>query len=384
MSISARTHILFVEHKDSFGGGQVFLLNLVERLDGGQFACHVVSSLNPRLSAEMDQRGIDYSQISLGRIRKSGNPIIIAANIFWRIVPTVRLYRCVKKYGIRLICANDVYSFLSCLAAARIARLPILLIVHNISYPRSFFTSYIIKEASAIVAVSRSVKQHLIALEPGAEEKVRVICNGIELPAYRTSESALDVLRKSWNLPADHLLIGAVGRISKEKGLDYLIKAVPFVLKHHPSTRFVILGEGPEEMHLKQMCRELDVTETVIFAGFQKHVRDALRLVDIFVMPSLAEGMPLALLEAMSMEKPIVAAAVGGVLEILSHNETGLLISPADSEELTRAIVSLIENPEERKRLGHNARELVVKSFTSERMVGEYVDVLRSMLGNHQ
>jgi glycosyltransferase involved in cell wall biosynthesis len=144
------------------------------------------------------------------------------------------------------------------------------------------------------------------------------------------------------NLPKELLKIGFVGRLSREKGVDLLLEAFALLSRDRADAQLVLCGEGPLLDCLEARARDLDLFDRVVFAGFVNHVADVLEKMDIFVMPSLTEGMPMVLMEAMAANKKIVATRVGGMPEMLSAYERSALVAPGDRAQLKNAMVDVL------------------------------------------
>jgi glycosyltransferase involved in cell wall biosynthesis len=166
-------------------------------------------------------------------------------------------------------------------------------------------------------------------------------------------------------------VIGSVGSLHVRKGYQYLIEAVPLVLTELPGARFVLVGEGPERLRLEQLAAELGVAGRVQFLGQRTDVSAVLPEFDVFVLPSITEGMPNAVLEAMAAGIPVVASRVGGVPEIVQDGETGLLVEPESPSDLARSLVRLGRDAPLRLALTQRALAVVTSRFNPQREVDE-------------
>lgn len=165
-------------------------------------------------------------------------------------------------------------------------------------------------------------------------------------------------------------VLGYVGRLSVEKGLKYLLMACAALVASGVPLRALIVGEGPQRNELEEMSRQLGLGERIVFTGFKEEVAEWITCMDVFVLPSLTEGSPMALLEAMTFGAPVVATAVGGVPQIVQHGETGILVSPGKSEELESALLALFRDPAQRQALARNSLELARTRYSVERWIG--------------
>jgi glycosyltransferase involved in cell wall biosynthesis len=176
------------------------------------------------------------------------------------------------------------------------------------------------------------------------------------------------------------LVIGAVGRLSHEKGFDVMLQGVAEILREDDRARVVILGEGPERPALERLAENLGVADRVLLPGYRPQARNYLRLFDLFVLPSRTEGLPITLLEAMHAGVPVVATKVGGVPYVLDEGLGGGLVEPGDPRALTAAIRRSVEDRAFASTLAAHAAAQVQARFTSEAMARKYLDLYREVV----
>jgi glycosyltransferase involved in cell wall biosynthesis len=220
------------------------------------------------------------------------------------------------------------------------------------------------------VAVSDEVKQRL--LRAGVrEDKIHLVRNGIDL---RPFDSAPPSLRGSPPADGSHI-VGLVGRLSIEKGVDIFLHAAARVLVELPVTKFVVIGEGPDRDKLESLIDELKIRSNVSMLGRRDDMPSVYASLDIMVSASRREGLPMAILEGMASRRPIIATAVGAVPTVILDGRTGVLLPPQSAELLASAIATLLRNPIERDRLGSAARKLIEDEFSADRMTADYLRV---------
>jgi glycosyltransferase involved in cell wall biosynthesis len=228
----------------------------------------------------------------------------------------------------------------------------------------------VLRRYAAVVAVSDEVKQRL--LKAGVrEDKIHLVRNGIDL---RPFENAPPSLRNGF-AKGDPPIVGLVGRLSIEKGIDIFLQAATRVLLELPSTRFVIVGEGPDRDKLELLIDQLQIRQSARMLGRRDDMRSVYASLDIMVSASREEGLPMAILEGMASRLPVVATAVGEVPTIVLDGRTGILVPPKSPELLAAAIMTLLRNPDEQKRFGAAARKLVEDEFSAGRMTNDYLRV---------
>jgi glycosyltransferase involved in cell wall biosynthesis len=267
--------------------------------------------------------------------------------------------------------------------AARLAGLPAIVHEHFVDpaipgYQRGV-DSALAPWTDIGIAVSASVKQFMVKQRGLAESRVRVVYNGAPLAEFSPMEpAAASAERRRWNIPADSPLLLSVGRLDEQKGYRYFLDAVAQLRTAGRRVVAMLVGDGPQLEQLRAQCRTLGITDDVMFAGFQSDVRRLQAMADIQVFPSLWEGTPLTLFEAMAMRLPIVATWVDGLGEVLRDGETGRLVPPRDATALATAIAGLLDHPAQAKGLAMRAKEESRRydiQQTVERLQSVYVEL---------
>jgi glycosyltransferase involved in cell wall biosynthesis len=230
-----------------------------------------------------------------------------------------------------------------------------------------------------VIAISGPVREHLINDFRVNSSNVAYIPNGIDLAEFTILPSeARESLRERYNIKGGPIL-GIVARLSDVKGHVYLIKAFPQVLKKFPSARLVIVGEGPHEENLHGLVNLLELSQSVDFFKILNRTADLLPLFDVFVMPSLQEGLGLSVMEAQAAGLPVVVSNVGGLPDLVEHNRTGVLVKPQDPDALAQAIIGVLEHPAKAWDMGRSARMFIEKHFGSPQMVQKTRELYESV-----
>ncbi len=210
------------------------------------------------------------------------------------------------------------------------------------------------------------------------EQKVVIIHNSIDVSEVGKREFA--DIRHQYAVGKNKTIIGTVGRLSVEKGHRFLLEAAHKLCRKYDDVLFLIVGDGQEKQQLEEMATRLGLEENVIFTGWQDDPLSFIHSMDIFILPSLTEGLPNVLLEAAALSKPIVTTDVGGCGDIVTHEKTGLLIKAADSDQMHKALQTLLEKQQWREELGRQAYKKVKNEFSFtesvrryEQLVGEYI-----------
>ncbi len=227
-----------------------------------------------------------------------------------------------------------------------------------------------------VVAVSSDIEK-LLAQIYGAD---RVVCihNGIDLEAIHVTTQRSEQ-RKGWQIDDKAILIGTVGRLVPVKGHAILIEALGILHKSNPNVRLLLIGDGPLRGHLEAVVKRLGLEQAVIFAGHQAQAYDFINMMDIFVLPSLHEGIPMVLLEALALERPVIASRVGGIPEVVSHGTSGILVNPVNPEELAAGLKGLIQDRKKAEELGNAGRCRVEQEFDASLMAARTAAVYQSL-----
>lgn len=236
----------------------------------------------------------------------------------------------------------------------------------------------VISHWSHIVAVSEDVKNFLVDTVGISAEKVEVIPNGIDVDDYKLEQSEIDSCRAGLGCREGDFLICAVGNLYPIKGHSFLVEAMHSIVATQPTAKLVIAGRGDEQQHLQQLIDSLGITDNVKLLGFRDDVKSILSSSDLFVMPSLSEGLPLALLEAMASRVPVVVTDVGGMPQVIEHQRTGLVVPPSDSAGLRNSIATMMSDQAVANAMADAAyRELGV-SYSMVTMLRRYASLYRA------
>jgi glycosyltransferase involved in cell wall biosynthesis len=232
--------------------------------------------------------------------------------------------------------------------------------------------------ADRIIAVSAAVSDFTREFFPFVPaSRMLVIFNSIDVSRFHRSRGEEDI--REYGLEG-RMVIGFLGRLTEQKGLPYLLSAAAEIGRLYPEVLFMIVGDGDLGPQLREQAGRERLTN-VVFAGYQRDVPRFLSLFDVFVLPSLWEGLPVAVVEAMAAGKPVVATRVGGTPEAVVDGTTGYIVEPRSVPQLVGRLGDLIRNPELRRRLGRAGRERVMEYFSASTMVKRteelYLDLVK-------
>ena len=289
-----------------------------------------------------------------------------------------KLASLIKEKKIDVIHAHNATAWFYVTWASILTRVPIVYTEHDRSFPTplrlKYFHYFFGKYATAVIAVSKTVKENLEKYEH--IKNVKVIYNGIDPDLFKPASIEEKVLKKKQlGLNKNDFVLGNVGRMDYWKNQRILIEILPDLKKISPQIKLILVGRGEEEGNLKKLAIKKGVKNDVIFLGQRSDVNQILKAFDIFVFPSLTEGLPLVVIEAMATGLPIVASHVGGIPELVVNGETGFLVSPTSKEEIKETIIKLLNNPKLRKEMGQIARKRFETHFSLPQMVQKYIEV---------
>jgi glycosyltransferase involved in cell wall biosynthesis len=275
----------------------------------------------------------------------------------------------------------DLYVYL----ALRGSNLPLISTCHtwyNHDPKDRFFgivDRFVLRSYGNIVAVSDGVRDDLLKAGVRAD-KISMIRNGIDL---RTFDGAAAVLKDElgWS---ESPLIGLVGRLSDEKGVDIFLTAAAGVLNQLPDAKFVVIGDGPDRAKLDALIDELGIRGSVRMLGRRDDMPSVYASLDLMVSSSRREGLPIAILEGMASRLPLIATPVGAVPTVVLDGRTGVLVPAESPELLATEIIALLRDTSRRKQLGSAARQLVEDQFSAQRMTADYLNVYEAAVARAQ
>lgn len=266
----------------------------------------------------------------------------------------------------------------------KLANVPVVATVHGKNYyweqAKRRIAYRFVGRTAKLIAVSQDLKQFVVQRVGIPPDRIKVIYNGVETylcpQADRLQTVQAELGLNCW----DHV-IGVVGSLYPVKGHVYLIRALPAILRECPNTVVLLVGRGELESSLKAEASRLGIEDHIRFLGFRNDVPVILSLLDVFVLPSLSEGLSVALLEAMAAERPVVATRVGGNVELVHDGETGYLIPSENPHVMADRVVMLLRNKAQAKAFGSRGKERVERHFSLAGMVRAYQDCYEQAMG---
>ncbi len=362
-----RLNVLEMIDKPSLGGGQAVLLSLAGHLNRDRFAVSVCAKSGGPLEDEVRKLGLAFHPAEFRKKPTAGRGRDLA--------------RLLSSEKIDILHTHGGVAGLFGRRAARAARTPVVVHtlhgIHYLHYRNPVLRRVYIgleralsRTTSAVVCVSEADFALARKFRLAPEDRLRLIRNGVALFDQFKDAARLRVLDELCvRLKLRAPVIGTVARLHRQKGVVYFIRAADAVLRRKPSATFVVVGGGPLEKRIKDEVARRGLGDRVILAGERADALDLLSAFDLFVLPSLWEGLPLVLIEAAALGKPIIATNIDGSREIIRDGETGLLVPPADSAALSGAILRLLDDEGLARRLADKAKKEIPPAFSLKEMV---------------
>ncbi|MFH1398405.1 MAG: glycosyltransferase family 4 protein [Candidatus Omnitrophota bacterium] len=378
-------NILFLSTHLNVGGISSYLLSLAGGLKKRGHNIYLASSPG-ELLPEFKGLGVNFIPIPI-KTKSEANFFKILASLF-RLLPYI------KDNHIDILHSHTrVTQVLGCLIKKQSG-------IAHITTCHGFFKNRLSRRlfpcwGDKVIAISEQVEEYLIRDFGLKKEKIKVVNNGIDIEKFRVTclpdkpacpagrqESAKlkDDVKAKFGLK-NGLVAGIVARLSDVKGHIYLIQAMKEILVGFPDAQLLIVGEGKMKDDLLKLSRELNLNKSVYFLPSIIDIREVLSAMDVFVLPSLKEGLGLGLMEAMAAGLAVVGTDVGGIKSLIQNGENGILVKPADKSGIAKAISELFSDPGKRNSLGVKAREFIKNKFSLEKMVIQTQEVYRECLG---
>lgn len=378
-SCESAVKVCHVAMGDLWAGAEVHLLALMTylvRLHGFEWA--VVLFNEGRLADELRKLPLSLTVIP----EKHHGPLALAS----------RLGKVFRQFRPDVVHTHKYKDSILAALVARYVGIPhVVRVVHGMPEPFKglrnvkmagytiadrFVTGWLVDK---VIAVSSDIEQALLR----SYDAARIVCihNGIDLEAVRATTQRADMRRK-WNIDNKAVLIGTVGRLVPVKGHALLLEAFRILSQSFQNVILILVGDGPLREQLETEAKRLGLDQSVIFSGHQEQSYDFINMMDIFVLPSLHEGIPMVLLEAFALKRPVIASRVGGIPEVVSHGESGILVSPSNPDELAAAISALIEDQSKALAFGETGRCQVECEYSAKMMADRTASMYRTLFEN--
>ncbi len=385
-----RINILFIINDLKIGGAEKMMLYLISGLDRriyNPIVCTLIDRGEYR--NYLKTYNIEYHTLNMTGYHKTPFALI-------------KLIKIIKRHEIVIIHSYLFYSDLMARAAGFLARVPVVITsMRNIDLWRKpwhiFIDSLTFGLSSAIISNSLAGASRLSNIEKIPADRIKVVYNAIKLDEYAQSASySKKEFKKSIGADENDLIIVTVARLEEQKDHFSLLRAAKLTLdklkkrtaqknstEKTRKIKFILAGGGALIEDLKKAAKKLEIADSVIFLGTRTDIKEILHSADIFLLTSIYEGIPNAILEAQSCMVPVIATDVGGVSEIITDNHNGILCNPRDIETISEKIIHLIANPRFAENIAHNAFQRLKSKFSCESLISKTCAIYKNLLIQH-
>ncbi|MBK8276993.1 MAG: glycosyltransferase [Nitrospira sp.] len=353
------------------GGAEKLLLSLIDQLDRSEFQSKACLIKSGWLREQLEARGCET--------------FIVPSRHTFDLALLLRFRQEILERGVDIIHAHEFAMNTYGSLASVLTGVPCVATQHGKNYfwkkwRRRMAYKFVARQ-SALVAVSDNVRSFVSGNVGLSPDRIRMIYNGIDPRAHQPDDAVRLRIRAELSLSPSTLVIGTVGNLYPIKGQSFLIRAMPTIVRSCPTAVLLVAGRGELREALQAEADALGVSAHVRFLGYRDDVPTLLQGFDVFVLPSLSEGLPFSALEAMATGKPVVATRVGGTPEVIVDGTTGYLVPPEDSHELAEKILALLCDTSRARLFGQEGIRRVEKAFSLCVMVGQYQQLYRTLLG---
>ncbi|MCP4260943.1 MAG: glycosyltransferase family 4 protein [Planctomycetes bacterium] len=361
-----KNRVLHVIDHLGYGGAPVVVKNITEKLDAEHIE-NLVCALRTNPEAMPTKTKI----ISLTYHKY--NPFAF-----------LKIAKLCKQHEINIVHAHLQKSIISCLLAGFFCDAKIIIHEHGPIFRRGtgciyrFLLKLLAKKASVAIANSQAAMKALKQTAGLAEDSSHVVTNFVDFARFDHTLYDRQKARSTLGIAEDKKVVGFLGRLDPCKGVDLLIKAAAILCKKDPLYHFIIVGHGAQRNQLEQLILKLGIKENVTFTGLCKNPTEVISAFDIAVVPSRREAFGIAAIEFMRMKIPVIASPVGGLLEIVQHNKTGILLDSLSAANIAQAVNSLMQDNSLRKNLAENA-ELFSRKFDGTEQLKQITDIYEQL-----
>lgn len=365
METNQKKNVLQLVNGFGIGGAEKALLELVKRLDRNKYRT-VVCGVGH--GGPLEQEFTKYAD----------RVIVFPKNFSFDITLVWKVAKLMRQERIDIVQSTLFYADIVGVFAARFAKVPVVISwqtalglpsghLHDDRLRHMVTYKFAVRHVDRIIAVSEDIKRFFSEKRKVNADKIITIPYGVDLNRFNKGDGFKK--RGELGLNPSELVVGVVGHLTEVKGHTYLVEAAPRICKAFPDIRFLIVGGGPLRDSLQSRVKDLELSPNFLFLGVRQDIPELLNVMDIFVLPSLYEGLPNVILEAMACSKPVVGTSVGGIPEAVQDRLTGFLVPPQDPESLALAITKLLTDRDLAIKMGQNGRKRVEAYFSIEKEV---------------
>jgi len=358
-------------------GARISLVELLSNIDRNRYRPVVICHRDGPLLKKLADIDVKTHIVRFGNWRKVK---------YWPLIPFAlrELISLSQQENVKLWHSNEFWSYPYARLAANRTGIPAISHFRcsrtHIQIPPRKIKNYLLPSADAIITVSKAQKR-LFKEFSNLENRIRVIYNGVDFQRFKDADGL--PLRAELKLKPDQLLIGIVGPVSEHKGVEDFIRAARFITQKYPDSVFLIVGPDRPRAFLEKMkllVSELNIGSSIRFTGFRKDIPEIMSALDFLITPSRIEAFGRVLLEGMAAGTPVIASQVGGIPEIISTRDLGVLVPPNSPDKLSSAVFDLMNDNQRRNRIIRFAQEHVKAHFSIESHTREIEEVYEHFL----
>ena len=390
-----KTKIVYIITRLDKGGSAETTLLTVSLLNRERYEVFLIHGFT--LESNMSPEEKEAVQHDLVMAEDKGVKVFVIPSLVRRLsfkndlLAFISIYRLIKQIKPHIVHTHTSKAGVLGRLAAYLAGVPIIihtphghvfhsyygLILTNIFVFAEKISSFM---TNKIIALTEKEKVEHLEKGIASTEKFTIIHSGVKLDYFMNMSIDIKAKKKELGIPPGYNVVGTIGRLVPIKGYKYLISDAKMIVEEIDKPVFVIVGDGYLKLELEKYAEDVGVRKDIIFTGWRSDSSDILCLFDIFVLPSLNEGMGRVIIEAMTLGKPVVASSVGGILDLIKEGENGILVPPRDPDSLGKALLQLIRNKDLAEELGENGKAMVYPEFDISVMLKKIDGLYESLL----
>jgi glycosyltransferase involved in cell wall biosynthesis len=365
--------ILATIRQGEVGGGETHLIGLLENLDRSLYHPVVLSFTRGHMVERVEALGIKC--------------YVVKTNNAFDLTVGRKVYKILKKEAVDVVHAHGTRAYTNVILQAKALNIPVIYTVHGWSFHddqnllnkhlRIGIERLLVKNACRTILVSDS--NHLTGKKHLKNSKFDVIPNGVDLQRFNMGVVTHDI-RKELGIPSSAFLLGFIARVTKQKDPLGMIEGFYLAHKQCPDICLLMIGQGDLKERAMLKVKELNIQSSVYFDDFRQDIPEILKSIDVFCLPSLWEGLPIGLIEAMAVGKAVIATNVDGSKEIIQHARNGLLTKPENPKDLADAIIHLYCHETLKTKIEREARSTIVKKYDLTRMVKQTEQIYQTLI----
>ena len=352
-----------------WGGQEMRIIRELTFLPRDSFRPLLACQPGSRIGEKADVQGLGVEYV---KIRGNFDPIAV-----------IRFMNLYRRHSVDIVHTHSsADSWIASTAAKLSSRRPLVVRTRHLSCSFNNRMIYNLM-ADRVITVGESTRQYMIQEKGIDESRVLTIPTGVDLTKFNP-EQMKENLREELGVPPEAPIFGTVAVLRMSKGHRYLLEAAKEIVQFCPGAKLLLAGAGPQEKNLRKIIQENGLGSCVIMPGFREDVARVLKTLDVFVFPSLEEALGTAVLEAMAMERPVVATRVGGIPEVVQEGKTGYLVEPANPGAIAEKVILLLQDKDLRQKMGIQGRKFVEAYYDNRLMVKRIEQLYQKLMENRK